>query len=179
MKNFIPKLTVKTLCTLGLLIAVTALLSIFCTFRIGTVVKIPFKFVSVFVTGALFGPFFGGLTGAVGDLLNCILAPSGPIIPQITAIEFLSGFVYGLFFFKPELSKKSYVTRTVFCVIVQFLIDMFVTTALFVQLGWYPSFNAAFIARIIAGIIKPVLHATVLLASRKYIERFRQIALKK
>lgn len=178
MKRFIPKLTLKTLCTLGLLIAITALLSIFCTFRIGSIVKIPVKFISVFVTGAIFGPLLGGMTGAIGDLLNCLLAPSGPIIPQITVIEFFCGFVYGLFFFKAGLSKKAYITRTVLCVLVQFFIDMFITTALFVQLGWYPSFASAFATRLIAGIIKPFLHTVVLLASRKYIDKFRQIALK-
>lgn len=178
MQKFFPKLTVKSLCTLGLLMAITALLSIFCTFRIGSVIKIPIKFISVFVTAAIFGPIFGGITGAVGDLLNCILAPSGPIIPQITAIEFLSGFVYGLFFFKPNLTKKTFLIRVVLCVLVQFFIDMFITTALFVQLTWYPTFWSAFAARIIAGVIKPVLQIAMLLMSRKYLNQFRQLALK-
>ncbi len=160
---------------LGLLVAITALLSIFCTFRVGTVVKIPLKFISVFVTGAMYGPIFSGLTAATGDLLNCLLAPSGPIIPQITLIEFLSGFVYGLFFFKPNLSKKSYIVRTILCVGIQFLIDMFLTTALFsLWLGWYPSFAVAFYTRIAAGVIKPILQAAVLLTCRGYIEKLRR-----
>lgn len=176
LRKFIPTLTVKNLCVLGLLMAITALLSIFCTFRIGTIVKIPLKFISIFITGALFGPVFSGLTAAIGDLLNCFLAPSGPLIPQITIIEFLSGAVFGLFFFTPHLTKKSYIARTILCVLAQFCIDMFLTTALFTfWLGWYPSFSVAFAARIIAGIIKPVLHTVVLIATRKYIDRFRQL----
>ena len=176
LKKIFPSLTVKKLCVLGLLMAITALLSIFCTFRIGTVVKIPLKFISVYVTGALFGPVFAGLTAAVGDLLNCFLAPSGPLIPQITAIEFLSGAVYGLFFFTPHLTKKSYILRTALCVFMQFCIDMFITTAVFTfWLGWYPTFLVAFATRIIAGIIKVILQAAVLLAARKYIDRFKQL----
>lgn len=176
MKKFFPPLTVKRLCVLGLLMAITALLSIFCTFRIGTIVKIPLKFISVYITGALFGPVFAGLTAAAGDLLNCFLAPSGPLIPQITAIEFLSGAVFGLFFFAPRLTKKSYILRTVLCVLVQFGIDMFITTAVFTfWLGWYPTFRVAFATRIIAGIIKVILQAAVLLATGKYIDRFRQL----
>ena len=176
LKKFFPPLTVKKLCVLGLLMAITALLSIFCTFRIGTVVKIPLKFISIFITGALFGPVFAGLTAAVGDLLNCFLAPSGPIIPQITVIEFLSGAVYGLFFFKPHLAKNGYLFRTILCVLVLFFIDMVLTTAVFTfWLGWYPSFSVAFATRIIAGIIKVILQAAVLLAARKYIDRFRQL----
>lgn len=176
LKKHVPSLTVKNLCILALLMAITALLSIFCTFRIGTVVKIPLKFISIFVTGAVFGPVFAGLTAAIGDLLNCILAPSGPIIPQITVIEFISGAVFGLFFFTPNLTKNSYIIRTILCVLVQFCIDMFLTTSLFTfWLGWYPSFSVAFAARIIAGIIKPILQAAVLLGARKYIDRFRQL----
>lgn len=176
MKKFFPPLTSKNLCTLGLLTAITALLSIFCTFRIGTVVKIPLKFISVFVTGSFFGPIFAGLNALIGDILNCLLAPSGPFIPQITFIEFISGTVYGFFFFKQDLSKKSYIIRTALCVLVQFAIDMGLTTALFSYgLGWYPSFMAAFAARISAGVIKPLIQASVLLASRKYIDRLRQL----
>lgn len=175
MKKFFPNLSVKDICLLGLLVAITALLSIFCTFRIGTVVKIPLKFISVFITGALYGPIFSGFVAATGDLLNCLLAPSGPIIPQITIIEFLSGFVYGLLFFKSNLSKKSYIVRTILCVGIQFLIDMFLTTALFsLWLGWYPSFTVAFGTRLVAGIIKPILHTAVLLTCRGYIEKLRR-----
>ncbi len=176
LRKFLPSLTVKNLCALGLLMAITALLSIFCTFRIGTIVKIPLKFISIFVTGALFGPVFAGLTAAIGDLLNCFLAPSGPLIPQITIIEFLSGAVFGLFFFTPHLKKKAYLIRTILCVIVQFGIDMFITTSVFTfWLGWYPSFSVAFATRIVAGIIKLILQTAVLIAARKYIDRFRQI----
>ncbi len=175
MKKFFPNLSVKDICLLGLLVAITALLSIFCTFRIGTVVKIPLKFISVFITGALYGPIFSGFVAATGDLLNCLLAPSGPIIPQITIIEFLSGFMYGLLFFKSNLSKKSYIVRTILCVGIQFLIDMFLTTALFsLWLGWYPSFAVAFGARLVAGIIKPILQTAVLLTCRGYIEKLRR-----
>lgn len=174
LKKHIPPLTVKNLCILALLMAITTLLSIFCTFRFGPYIKIPMKFISIFVTGAIFGPLFAGLTAAIGDLLNCILAPSGPIIPQITIIEFISGTVYGLFFFKSNLSKNNYIFRTIICVALQFCIDMFLTTALFTYwLNWYPSFGVGFITRIAAGAIKVVLQALVIIGARKYIDKLR------
>ena len=95
-KRFFPPLKVRDICILGLLMAITTLLSVFCTFRLGTVVKIPLKFISVFMTAILYGPLYGGLVAAIGDIMNCILAPSGPIIPQITVIEFISGFTFGI-----------------------------------------------------------------------------------
>ena len=59
-KKFFPRLCVRDLCILGLLMAITVLLSVFCTFRIGTLVKIPMKFISVFVVAAIYGPVWGG-----------------------------------------------------------------------------------------------------------------------
>ncbi|MBR5155251.1 MAG: folate family ECF transporter S component [Clostridia bacterium] len=167
MKKFFPRLSVKDICTLGLLVAITALLSIFCTFRIGNIVKIPIKFISVFVTAVAFGPVYGGICGAVGDLLNAVLAPVGPLLPQITALEFLSGFVYGLFFLKTGYSKGEFAQRTVLCTLVQFLIDMFLTTAvLALWVGYYPDFGVAFLTRLPAGIIKAVIQFILIMACR-------------
>lgn len=164
-KKFFPKLTVRDICMLGLLMAITALLSIFCTFRLGTVVKIPLKFISVFLTAVLYGPVYGGLTAAVGDLLNCILAPSGPIIPQITMIEFISGFVFGVCFLKKSLSRTDYTVMVIICAFLQLFIDMVITTAVFsLWLGWYGTFVTGFIARTPAGVIKLILHIIILIA---------------
>ncbi len=166
-KIFFPKLNVRDICILGLFMAVTTLLSVFCTFRLGTVVKIPMKFISVFLTAVLYGPVYGGIIAAAGDLLNCLLAPSGPIIPQITAIEFLCGFVFGLCFIQKDLSKTDYLVRVIICAFLQLSIDMVITTAVFsLWLGWYGTFTAGFIVRTPAGIVKLFLHIIILIALR-------------
>ncbi len=164
-KRFFPKLKVRDICILGLLIAITTLLSVFCTFRLGTVVKIPLKFISVFLTAILYGPIYGGLVAAIGDIMNCILAPSGPIIPQITVIEFISGFTFGLFFLKDNLSRTNYSVRVIICAFCQMFIDMVITTAVFsLWLGWYATFTAGFIVRTPAGLIKLILNIVLPLA---------------
>ncbi len=176
MKKIFPKLSVKDLCVLGLLVAITTVLAVFCTFRVGEVVKIPLKFISIFVTAVLYGPVYGGLVAAMGDLLNCILAPSGAILPQITAIEFLCGFVFGLFFYSNQITKNGYVVRTILCTLTLFIVDMFLTTAVFTWwLGWFPSFGVAFGARIVAGIIKAVLHFAVIMGLKGYIVKLRRL----
>ena len=178
-KRFFPPLKVRDICILGLLIAITTLLSVFCTFRFGTVGKIPLKFISVFLTAMLYGPVYGGLVAAVGDIMNCILAPSGPIIPQITVIEFISGFTFGLFFLKQHLSRTDYTVRVIFCAFCQLFIDMVITTAVFsLWLGWYSTFLAGFIFRTPAGAIKLVLHITVLIAIYPLTITMNQLKLK-
>ena len=163
--RFFPHLKVRDICILGLLMAVTALLSIFCTFRIGTVVKIPLKFISVFLTAVLYGPVYGGLVAAVGDILNCLLAPSGPIIPQKTVIEFISGFTFGLCFLQKNLTKTDYAVRVIICAFLQLFIDMVITTAVFsLWLGWYGTFWAGFVVRTPASVVKLILHIVIPIA---------------
>jgi len=79
-------LKTKKLCRLGLLTAITVILAMFFTFRIGTMIKIPLKFVSVFITGVFFGPIWGGVVGALGDFFNAVLMPVGAYIPLLTLI---------------------------------------------------------------------------------------------
>jgi len=176
MKKFFPELSVRDICVLGLLIALTIVLAVFCTFRVGDAIKIPMKFISIFVTAVIYGPFYGGLVAALGDLLNCLLAPSGAILPQITLVEFLNGFVFGIFFFRQSISSKGYIVRTVACVAVLFVIDMILTTAvLSLWVGIFPSFGVAFAARLVAGIIKVALHFIVIMGLKGYIDRMRRV----
>ena len=176
MKKFFPRLSVKDICVLGLMIAITIVLAVYCTFRVGEAIKIPMKFISIFVTAVLYGPVYGGLVAVLGDLLNCLIAPSGAFLPQITLIEFLNGFVFGIFFFKQNISPKSYIFRTVACVLILFGIDMLLTTAvLSLWVGIFPSFGVAFAARIVAGIIKAVLHFIVIFALKGYLEKMRRL----
>ncbi len=167
--------TTRTLAVLGMLTAVTALLSIFGTFRIGTIIKIPTKFVSVFVTGALFGPLWGALVAGIGDMLNCLLAPVGPWLPFLTLLEALSGAVYGILFYKRGESKGSYAWRTALCVILQFLIDIILTTLVLVEAGYFATFMIAIPIRLPAAIVKSLLQGVVLSAGYIYLPKFKKM----
>ena len=176
MKKFFPKLSVKDICVLGLLIAITIVLAVYCTFRVGEAIKIPMKFISIFIPAVIYGPFYGELVATLGDLFNCLLAPSGALLPQITLIEFLNGFVFGIFFFRQNISSRSYLLRTVACVLVLFGVDMVLTTAvLSLWVGIFPSFGVAFATRIVAGVIKAALHFIVIFALKGYLGRIRRL----
>lgn len=173
-KLFIPqKLNRKQLCTLALLVAVTVVLSVFCTIRVGNAIKIPLKFISVFLAAALFGPWYGGLVCAMGDILNAILVPVGPPIPLLTVLEFVSGFLFGLFFYANN--EKNYILRALICTLLLFLMDMFLTTAVLTSVGYFPNFKTAFITRIVAGIIKWVLQFSVLVIFKKHLTALRKV----
>ncbi len=174
MKKVFPKLSVRDICLLGLFFAITALLSIFCTFRIGTVVKIPLKFVSVFVAATLYGPLWGGICGAVGDILNCLLASVGPFVPQITILEFLSGAIYGIFFWGIPKTTKTYFVKCSLCAFCQFLLSAFLCTFIYTYwLGWFPGFWEAFFIRVPACLVNFLLQICVLLSLKGLIFRLK------
>lgn len=170
-----PSVTTRTLTVLGMLTAVTALLSIVGTFRIGNIIKIPTKFVSVFVTGALFGSLWGAAVAAIGDMLNCLLAPVGPWIPLLTLLEALSGAVYGILFYKHGEGKGSYAWRTALCVAIQFLIDIILTTLVLCEAGYFASFMIALPIRLPAAILKALLQGVVLSAGYIYLPKFKKM----
>ena len=76
MKNLLvpKKLNLRQFCALALLTAITVVLAVFCTIRVGSAIKIPLKFISVFLTAVIFGPWYAGLSAALGDILNLMLA---------------------------------------------------------------------------------------------------------
>ncbi len=157
---------VRNICLLAMLTAITAVLAVFYTIRIGAAIKIPLKFISVFVTGALFGPIWGGISAAIGDILNVFLAPSGPWLPLLTLVEFINGFIYGLFFYNKEFSGKKYVTRVFICSILLYIIDFYFTTSILIHYGIIilPSkIGFAYLGRWPASVIKGVMNIAILL----------------
>lgn len=58
--------------------------------------KIGVTFLPLMLCGMLFGPFWGGVCGALTDFIGATLFPFGPYFPGFTAVAFLSGVLFGL-----------------------------------------------------------------------------------
>lgn len=158
----------KKICTLASLMAITVILSIYATFRVGNQIKIPLKFITVFLTGALFGPMAGGIVGAGADILNALLVPVGPILPQITAIEFVYGFTYGMFF-KGMKDGKSYYIRAVLCAALHFLVSIFVTSAILTEVGYFASYKFALLIRFPSAVMLFVIHIFSMIILKRFV----------
>lgn len=169
--------TVKDLCTLAILIAITVLLAVYCTVRIGSGIKVSFKFISVFVTAALFGPIWGGAVGAIADVIAFFVNPvGGTLLPQITLVEFLYGFVFGLFFFNVgSWQNFKTILRVIFCVIIQIVVLNLGLTTYFLMPLMNMSFRALLALRAVSALISMVLYLVVLSFMCKYISSFRRI----
>ncbi len=169
--------TVKDLCTLAILIAITVLLGIYCTVRIGAGIKISFKFISVFVTAALFGPLWGGAVCAIADVVAFFINPVGGVfLPQVTMVEFLYGFTFGLFFYNmASWQNVKTILRVIVCVILQITLLNLCLTTYFLMPIMNMSFNALLVMRSVSALISMAIQLVVLSFLCKYISSFRRI----
>lgn len=171
------KFTTRKICLLGVFAAITSILGIFATFRIGNQIKIPLKFITVFMTGAIFGPVSGGLVAAIADVLNAVLVPVGPIMPQITAVEFLYGVIYGALFYKAKENYLYYIRATV-CCLLQFVISITLMSWILTSVGYFSSFAAAVAIRMPAALVTLALHMIVTCIGRKSVFRLKKFITK-
>lgn len=175
MKNFLGlrKINLRELCILGLLTALTVILAVFCTIRLGNAIKIPLKFITVFLTASAFGPVWGGIVGALGDVLNSVLVPVGAPLPLITLVEFIYGFIFGLFFYN---NTNSYLLKTIVCSLLLTVIDIFIVSFILTSVGYFANFSVALLIRFPASAIKFALYIIVILFLKRYLNYFgRQI----
>ena len=168
--------TVKDLCSLGVLIAIAVVLAVYGTVRVGSAIKISFKFIPVFITAAVFGPIWGGTVGALADILAYIVSPvGGAFLPQITMIEFMYGFTYGLFFFNMNRwdGYKSMI-KIIICVIFQItVLNLWMTTKMLTPI-MHMSFNNLLVMRAVSGVINMAIQLIVISIMSKYISSFRK-----
>ncbi len=167
---------VRQMCTLAMLIALAVVLGIYGTFRVGAGIKITTKFIPIFIAGALFGPLWGGLVGALSDVIAFIISPvGGGLIPQITFVEFLYGFTYGLVFFSAH-SWTGY--KTVMKVIFTILFHIFILnlglTSYFLAPILNMTYNAAVILRTPAALLNMVIQFVAIFTLSRYISVLRK-----
>lgn len=177
-KNFfyLKKLSTRELCTLSLLLAIAVIMGLFFTFRIGNLIKIPTKFIPIAISSMLFGPLWGGLTGLLADAFSYLLNPSaGMFMPQITFVEFLYGFTYGLFLRYASPNSKSHL-KAILCILFQnvFLHLLLTTYFLIPVIG--STFKSLLITRLPAAGINAILQFTGLFFIVKNSSLLRKIS---
>lgn len=86
------KINAKTLTIAGFLIALNIVLS--------RIVAIPglvnFGGFPIIFAGVALGPVFGGIVGAVGDVVSFIIRPTGAFLPHFVLTSALTGIIPGL-----------------------------------------------------------------------------------
>lgn len=66
--------------------------------------RIGFSSIFAGVSGMYYGPLITGMAGVIADTLKYIIRPDGPYFPGFAINEFLTGMIYGIFFYKKDIT---------------------------------------------------------------------------
>ncbi|MBM7689567.1 hypothetical protein IGJ55_000712 [Enterococcus sp. AZ170] len=117
------KIETRIITLMSLLIALMVVFTRFISFET-QFLRISFTFIPESLMGILFGPFWTGIGSAVADTVGMLLFPKGPYFPGFTLNAFISGAIYGFFYYKKELTWKRVFLATS---LVTLIIHMFLT----------------------------------------------------
>ena len=93
----------------AMLAALTLVLDRFLGIRITEQISVNLSYVPIMLAGYIFGPLWGGLVGALGDVRCALLVPQGAYHPGFTLCNFIIGFLAGTFiYFLPKLPYTIY-----------------------------------------------------------------------
>ena len=85
-------------------------------------------FIPVFIVAVLFGPIWSAATYAIADTIGAILFPVGPYNPGITLTLLVIGLIFGLVFYKKDLTGISLWIRSFVASAGALLVKLFATT---------------------------------------------------
>ncbi|WP_348920766.1 folate family ECF transporter S component [Enterococcus rotai] len=117
------KIDTRTITLMSLLIALMVVFTRFISFET-QFLRVSLTFIPESLMGILFGPFWTGIGSAVADTVGMLLFPKGPYFPGFTLNAFISGAIYGFFYYKKELTWKRVILATLS---VTLIIHMFLT----------------------------------------------------
>ena len=98
---------IRSVVTAALLIALHTVFAVFISIQVTESLRISISFIANVVIGALYGPVMGLVCGAIGDVVQFGIKPTGPYFPGWTLSAALACFIYGMFFYKHFPVKKS------------------------------------------------------------------------
>ncbi len=108
-------------------------------------------FIPVYIVAVLFGPVWSAATYAIADTIGAILFPVGPYNPGITLTLLLIGLIFGLVFYKKDLTGKSIWIKSFIASLGTLLVKLFGTTY-FLYLVYGGPDGMGYLAYIIARI---------------------------
>lgn len=99
----------RILVFMGLLISMEIILTRFLSIQT-PIIRIGFGFVPIAFSAIMFGPFIGGITAMLSDIMGMMVAPKGPYFFGFTLSALLMGAIYGFFLYnKPKTIVRVFV----------------------------------------------------------------------
>lgn len=103
---------VKAAFLTALSVVLTRFFSIILPLAAGPTIRVGFGELPITMSGLLFGPIVGGITGAAADLLGVLINPMGAYHPGFTISAFINGFIPGLLaiYYRKKTKNGSFIT---------------------------------------------------------------------
>ncbi len=114
-----------------------------------------------------YGPVMAGFAGILTDTIKYFLNPSGPYMPFFAINEFLTGFIYGCFFYK----KKVTWTRVILARLIVVLLLNLTLTPLWLHMMYGKAFMVYVQMRIVKNIVMFPIDVFLLYSVLKATER--------
>ena len=154
----------------GILVAAYIVLTKFVSIHTGTT-KIGFGFLVLFLGGYILGPIYGGIIGALGDLLGTVLFPlDGAYFPGFTLTAFLTGFLFGLMF-KGNYKEKTKLKIAIATLIDQLVFSLLLNTFWISLISGNSTFKGLILVRIVQVLIMAIVEPVCMFAVLKFIDR--------
>ena len=158
---------VKDICGCAMFTALDILLKMV-RIDFSNILSIGFSSLAVAVSAFYYGPVLTGIAGVIADTLGYIVHPNGPYFPGFAINAFLTGVIYGCFFYKQEDISWKRVIMARLCITI--LINL-ILTPLWLNMMYG---NAIFaIPRIIKNVVMFPLDAWLLYIVLKTAKRIQ------
>ena len=151
----------------GVFIATSVVLTRFFGFMLfGGIVRLSLGIVPIAMAGA----FYGGIVGALADLLGAVLFPQGAYFPGFTVTAFVQGLIPGLIVHRAFISEKvNKRTLTIYVIISMVLtvviaslgLNTFWLSILF-QKGFWVMLPSRITTSLIVGVINTIVVSAML-----------------
>ncbi|MBC7087182.1 MAG: folate family ECF transporter S component [Tissierellales bacterium] len=141
--------------------------------------RISFGEVPLMISGVMFGPMVGALTGIAADLIGFLINPQGPYYPGFTLSSALWGIIPGLFviYFKSRKNDEniySFNKMLIIAFVTTIIVSVLLNTLWLSQL-FGRGFMVLLPTRLIASIINIPIYAFVISYLMKYLKQFANL----
>ncbi|WFA09616.1 folate family ECF transporter S component [Tissierella sp. Yu-01] len=180
MKRTKSKMDVKTVVKAGFLVAISIVMTRFVFIMIpiagASGLRISFGDMPIMLSGFMFGPVIGGLTGIAADLLGVLINPQGPYFPGFTLSSMLWGVIPGVLtylFGKNKSHSKLFSIKFVsISVGISYIIVSLILNTIWLSQLYGTGFIVLLPARVLSAAISIPIYSIILNVLLKYLRRF-------
>lgn len=157
---------VSSLCGASLLTALNTAVEQF-TIILSDFLQIGFSSVMAGVCGFYYGPVLSAFAGGCADIIKYLIHPVGAFFPGFTLSEIVLGFLYGVCFYKKEITLK----RVIFARICNTIIINLLMTSLWLSMMYGKTFWAYLSLRLVKNIVLLPIDIAILYFILKFAQK--------